>query len=105
MCLEQLAQITEARRFGLAPGINPKNYFKGKFQKVKKTFPKQNEEIICYHCNKEGHKRPDCEKYLAKKAKNKGHIMKRNKSETHYRAKESYFLQVTHNIYHVKIHI
>ena len=75
VCVELLDQIREARRLGLSPGHNPKENFEGRFQTVKKTFSKQNSKNICFHCNKEGHKRPECEKCLAEKAK-RGHIMK-----------------------------
>ena len=77
VCVDQLASANERKCLGLTPGINPRNDFRNKFQKVKKTFHQKNEEIVCFYCNQDGYKWPDCLKFLAEKTKTKGHIMKR----------------------------
>ena len=75
VCIEQLASADERRRLGLTPGVNPRNDFRSKFQKVKKTSHQKDGEIVCFHCDHTGHKWPDCPKFLAEKSKTKGHIM------------------------------
>ena len=64
VCVEQLAQITEAKRLGLTPGHNLKENFKGRFQKVKKTFSRSS-EIICHNCGELGHIRQRWPEILA----------------------------------------